>query len=442
MNISVIGTGYVGLVTGACLAELGMKVLCMDTDEVKIAKLTNSIIPIYEPGLDKIVINNSKDEKLSFTSSIKDALDFADIIFIAVGTPAKEDDSSDLRYVFEAVKEIANLMEGYKIIVTKSTVPVKTGQQIKGLIKNILTGRNLNIEFDVVSNPEFLREGTAVEDFLKPDRIVVGGENKNALSIMRKLYEPLIKQGVPFIETNLETSEIIKYASNAFLATKISFINEIANMCELCSADVTVVAKAMGLDNRIGPKFLSAGPGYGGSCFPKDTRALLNTGKLIGYIPQIVKAAVEVNDNQIKIVFDKIQKIIGSLEDKNITILGAAFKPETDDIRESPSIPIIKALLYFDASIKLYDPQAMENFKFSYPSLNIEYCNDLYSACTGSDAIILITEWEEFKKIDFNILNKIVNNHIFIDLRNVYEPNYIKENGFIYEGVGRIWKPY
>jgi UDPglucose 6-dehydrogenase len=438
MNISVIGTGYVGLVTGACLAELGMKVICMDTDEVKIAKLTNSIIPIYEPGLDKIVINNSKEDRLHFTNSIKDALDFADIIFIAVGTPTKEDDSSDLKYVFEVVKEIANLMDCYKIIVTKSTVPVKTGQQIKGLIKNILTSRNLNLEFDVVSNPEFLREGTAVEDFLKPDRIVVGGENKNALCIMRKLYEPLIKQGVPFIETNLETSEIIKYASNAFLATKISFINEIANMCELCSADVTVVAKAMGLDSRIGPKFLSAGPGYGGSCFPKDTRALLSTGKLIGYIPQIVKAAVEVNYNQIKIVLDKIQKTIGSVENKNITILGAAFKPETDDIRESPSIPIIKTLLSFKASIKLYDPQAMENVKQDFPMLNIEYCNDLYSACTGSDAIILITEWRQFKNIDFNILNKIVKNHVFIDLRNVYDPNYIKENGFIYEGVGRI----
>lgn len=438
MNISVIGTGYVGLVTGACLAELGMKVLCMDTDEDKIDKLTKGIIPIYEPGLDKIVINNSINERLSFTTFIKEALDFADVIFIAVGTPTKEDDSADLKYVFSAITEIASLMNSYKIIVTKSTVPVKTGQKIKLLIKNILINRNINIEYDVISNPEFLREGTAIEDFLKPDRIVVGGENKNSLAVMRKIYEPLIKGGIPFIETNLETSEIIKYASNAFLATKISFINEIANMCELCSADVTVVAKAMGLDNRIGSKFLNAGPGYGGSCFPKDTKALLTTGKQIGYIPQIVKAAVEVNHNQIKIILDKIRKTIGLIEDKNITILGLAFKPETDDIREAPSIPIIKTLLDLNASIKVYDPQAMENVKHDYPNLNIEYCNDLYSASINSDAIILITEWEEFKSIDFNMLNKIVKNHIFIDLRNVYDPGIIKAYGFIYEGVGRL----
>lgn len=438
MNISVIGTGYVGLVTGACLAELGIKVLCMDTDKNKIDKLIEGIIPIYEPGLEKIVIDNLKKQRLSFTSYVKEAVDYADIIFIAVGTPTKEDDSSDLRYVFEAITEVARLMKSYKIIVTKSTVPVKTGQQIKALIKNILTSRSITIEFDVISNPEFLREGTAVGDFLNPDRIVVGGESKKALSIIRRLYEPLIKQGVPFIETNLETSEIIKYASNAFLATKISFINEISNMCELCSADVTVVAKAMGLDNRIGPKFLNPGPGYGGSCFPKDTRALLNTGKSIGYIPQIVKAAVEVNNNQIKVMLGKIKKAVGSVEDKKITILGLAFKPETDDIRESPSIPIIKALLDWNASIKLYDPKAMENLKQYYPEFNIEYFTDLYSACKDSDAIILITEWEEFRNIDFQKLNNLVHNHIFIDLRNVYEPDYIKACGFIYEGVGRI----
>lgn len=438
MNISVIGTGYVGLVTGACLAELGMKVLCMDTDKDKIDKLNKGIIPIYEPGLEKIVADNSKKQRLSFSTCIKETVDFADVIFIAVGTPTKEDDSTELKFIFEAITNVASFMESYKIIVTKSTVPVKTGQQIKALIKNVLTNRTLNIEFDVVSNPEFLREGTAVEDFLKPDRIIVGSESNKALSIIRKVYEPLIKQGIPYIETNLETSEIIKYASNAFLATKISFINEIANMCELCSADITIVAKAMGLDSRIGPKFLNPGPGYGGSCFPKDTRALLNTGKLIGYIPQIVKATVDVNHNQIKIMLKKIKNNIGSIEGKKITILGAAFKPETDDIRESPSIPIIKALIELNAYIKLYDPKAMENLKHYYPELRIEYFSNLYSACEGSDAIILITEWEEFKNIDFNKLNKLVHNHIFIDLRNVYEPDYIKACGFIYEGVGRI----
>lgn len=437
MNISVIGTGYVGLVTGACLAELGMNVLCMDTDEYKIDKLKKNIIPMYEPGLEKIIEDNTKKQKLSFTSCVKEAVDFADVIFIAVGTPTKEDDSADLRYVFAAVTEIANFMTSNKIIVTKSTVPVKTGQKIKALVKNILTNRSIDLDFDVVSNPEFLREGTAVEDFMKPDRIVVGGESKNSISIMSKIYEPLIKQGIPFIETNLETSEIIKYASNAFLATKISFINEIANICELCNADVTIVAKAMGLDNRIGSKFLNAGPGYGGSCFPKDTRALLNTGKSIGYTPQIVKATVDVNNDQIKIILKKVQKVVGSTEGKKITILGAAFKPETDDIRESPSISVIKSLLDMNVSIKLYDPKAMENLKLCYPELNIEYCSDLYSACEGSDAVILITEWDEFKYINFSKLRTIVHTHIFIDLRNVYEPNHVKSYGFIYEGVGR-----
>lgn len=438
MNISVIGTGYVGLVTGTCLAELGMKVLCMDSDKDKIDKLNRGVAPIYEPGLDKLIIDNFQSGRLNFTSDIKEAIDTSEIIFIAVGTPAKKDDSADLRYIFTAAADIANSMNEYKIIVTKSTVPVKTGYRLKSLIRGILNSRNLAIDFDIVSNPEFLREGTAIIDFMKPDRIVIGGENPVALSTIRKLYEPLTMQGVPLIETNLETSELIKYASNAFLATKISFINEIANLCELCGADVTIVSKAMGLDSRIGPKFLNAGPGYGGSCFPKDTRALLTTGRELGYEPKIVKAAVEVNENQINIMLSKIKNIIGDLHEKTIAILGVAFKPETDDIREAPAVPIIKELLNSKAMVKLYDPEAMNNLKSIHPKLQISYCEDLYSACTGCHAVILVTEWEEFKVIDFSLLGKLVHTPIFVDLRNVYEPNFIKSYGFMYEGVGRL----
>lgn len=438
MNVSVVGTGYVGLVTGACLAELGIKVLCMDTDENKIDKLMKGILPIYEPGLEELILKNSKTGNLAFTTSIKEAVENSQVIFIAVGTPTKEDDSADLRYVFAAVSEIANFMKDYKVIVTKSTVPVMTGQRIKEKINGILKSKNLYLDFDVVSNPEFLREGTAVEDFMKPDRIVIGGENLNAINIIRKLYEPLTSKGVPIIETNLETSEIIKYASNAFLATKVSFINEISNICELCNADVITVAKAMGLDNRIGSKFLNAGPGYGGSCFPKDTRALIKTGMLLGYTPQIVKAAVEVNDRQIGVMLNKIKRILGTLKGKRITVLGAAFKPETDDIRESPSIAIIKSLLKNEALISLVDPQSIVNVKQNYPELSIAYFDNLYSASQDSDAVILVTEWDDFKGIEFDKLGKLVHTPNFIDFRNVYEPSYVRSFGFTYEGVGRL----
>jgi UDPglucose 6-dehydrogenase len=437
MNIAVIGTGYVGLVTGGCLSQLGMNVICMDVNEDKIEKLKNGIIPIYEPGLEEVIRENYNSGRLSFTTSIKDAVSNSKVIFIAVGTPPQQDDSADLKYVHQAARDIANYMEDYKVIVNKSTVPVGTGHSVKTEIEDILKQRNKTFGFDVVSNPEFLREGTAVKDFLKPDRIVIGAESETALNLMKRIYDVQIQLDIPMVVTNLETAEMIKYASNAFLATKISYINEIADMCDLCNADISVVSKAMGLDNRIGSKFLSPGPGYGGSCFPKDTKALVTIGRNLGYIPKIVESAVEVNDNQSLIMFEKIKNTIGSVENKIVTILGIAFKPETDDIREAPAINIIKMLLDNGAKIKAYDPEAMENAKKEHPDLSIEYCNDIYSACEDSDCIVLVTEWQEFMNLDFLKIKAIVRMPAFIDLRNAYMPSYVKDLGFLYKGVGR-----
>lgn len=438
MNITVIGTGYVGLITGACMAEMGMDVLCMDNDEDKVAKLKDGIVPIYEPGLAELVRENyANSKRLNFTSNPEEAADHAELIFITVNTPTLGDDSSDLRYVFGAAKEIARYMKDYKVIITKSTVPVGTGKQVKEEIRSILCQRNVDIQFDVVSNPEFLREGAAVRDFFNTDRIVIGVESEKAANIMKKLYNIQILIGVPLIVTNIETAELIKYASNAFLATKISYINEIANICELCGADVSVVSRAMGLDGRIGSKFLNPGPGFGGSCFPKDSKALVGIGKRLGYVPRIVKSVISVNGSRYRHMVRKIRKIAGKLENRVITILGIAFKPETDDIRESPAVYIIKALSEEKAIIKVYDPAAMDNLKKHFPELTIQYCDDVYSACEGSDCVVLVTEWDQFKNLDFPRLKEILNTPVFIDLRNVYNPSEIKKSGFVYEGIGR-----
>ena len=437
MNIAVIGTGYVGLVTGGCLAQLGMNVICMDIDKDKIKKLKSGIIPIYEPGLEEIIRENLSSKRLVFTTSIKKAVAHAKVIFIAVGTPPQQDDSADLKYVYQAARDIAGHMEDYKVIVDKSTVPIGTGHVVKTEIENILKQRNKTFGFDVVSNPEFLREGTAVKDFLKPDRIVIGVDSETSLNLMKKIYDVQIQLDIPVIVTNLETAEMIKYAANAFLATKISYINEIADMCDLCNADISVVSNAMGLDNRIGPKFLSPGPGYGGSCFPKDTKALIKIGKDLGYVPKIIESTVEVNDNQSMIMVEKIKDAVGSLENKVITILGIAFKPETDDIREAPAISIIKILLENGVKIKVFDPEAMENTKKTHPDLNIKYCRDIYSACKDSDCIVLVTEWKDFMNLDFAKLKSIVRTPIFVDLRNAYTPSFVKDLGFLYKGVGR-----
>jgi UDPglucose 6-dehydrogenase len=437
MNIAVIGTGYVGLVTGGCLAQLGMNVICMDIDEDKIKKLKSGIVPIYEPGLEQIIRENLNSERLIFTASIKEAVAHAKVIFIAVGTPPQQDDSADLKQVYQAARDIARHMEDYKVIVNKSTVPIGTGHFVKTEIENILQQRNITFGFDVVSNPEFLREGTAVKDFLKPDRIVIGVESETSLNLMKKIYSVQIQLDIPIVVTNLETAEMIKYAANAFLATKISYINEIADMCDLCNANISVVSKAMGLDNRIGTKFLSPGPGYGGSCFPKDTKALVKIGKDLGYVPKIIESTIEVNDNQPMMMFEKIKNTIGSLENKIVTILGIAFKPETDDIREAPAINIMKLLLENGVQIKAFDPEAMENAKKTHPDLAIKYCNELYSACEDSDCIVLVTEWQDFMNLDFLKLKSIVRTPIFIDLRNAYTPSYVKNLGFLYKGVGR-----
>ena len=436
MNISIIGAGYVGLVTGACFAEFGMDVLCMDIDEGKVDKLSKGVLPVYEPDLSGILVENISG-RLRFTSSIKEAVFFSDIIFIAVNTPTKDDGASDLSRVFSVGKDIAHHMQEYKLIVNKSTVPVFTGRALKEVVNNCLEQQNKHISFDIVSNPEFLQEGSAVKNFINPDRIVIGYESERALQLMKRIYSIQIARGIPLVLTNIETAELIKYASNAFLATKISFINEMANICERCGADVVTVAHAMGLDDRIGQKFLQAGPGFGGSCFPKDTKALMGIGKKIKYTPRIIGSVIRVNNRQRKLACLKIKRLMKSLDNRVVAVLGISFKPDTDDIRESPSIEIIKYLLNNKAIVKAYDPQAMENAKELHPDLNVQYCYDMYSACEGSDCVVLSTEWEEFRDMDFLRLKGIVRTPVFVDLRNVFEPGRLKNLGFTYEGVGR-----
>lgn len=436
MKVSVIGVGYVGLVTGACLAEFGMNVLCMDIDEEKINKLKRGIIPIYEPDLPALVHKNSGD-RLNFTVDIKEAVDFSDIIFIAVDTPTQENGNSDLTHVYEAAKSIALYMNSYKIIVNKSTVPVFTGRNMREEMLAVLKKEGKSISFDIVSNPEFLQEGSAVKNFISPDRIVIGSSNEASLDVMKKLYSIQLLQGIPLVITNIETAEMIKYASNAFLATKVSFINEMANMCERCNADVLTVARAMGLDERIGPKFLQPGPGYGGSCFPKDTKALLGIGKKIKYIPKIVRSVIEVNRIQKLIAYSKIKKVMKKLDNKIVTVLGLSFKPETDDLRESPAIDIIAKILENNAKVKVYDPKAMDNMQKEFPHLAVEFCDSAYSACAGSDCIVLVTDWKELKELDFGKLKTIVGSPVFVDLRNAFNPEYVKSFGFRYEGIGR-----
>jgi UDPglucose 6-dehydrogenase len=435
MNISVIGVGYVGLTTGTCFAELGNNVLCMDTDEEKISKLKKGESPIYEPEIEEMIMSNSLNNRLNFTTNLKKTVEFADVIFIAVGTPTNEDNVPELKYIFKAAREIASNMDSYKVLVVKSTVPVGTGRKIRAIVERVLKKKNSNIEFDMASNPEFLREGTAIYDFMYPDRVVIGVENERSKGIMTKLYNFHINANKPYIVSTIKAAEMIKYVSNAFLATKISYINEIAIMCERYNIDVSVVAKGMGLDKRIGDKFLMPGPGFGGSCFPKDTKGLMHIGKTIGYEPQIVKAVIEVNNRQINFIIKKIENLVKNFSGKAISVLGASFKPDTDDIRESPAIPIIEFLLKRGAKVKLYDPKAMDNCMRVLKK--VEYCKDVYKACENSDCIILMTEWEEFREVDFVKLRDIVNKPILIDLRNMYDPNYVKQSGFIYEGVGR-----
>lgn len=438
MNISIIGAGYVGLVTGACLSSMGMRVLCCDMDETRIANLKKGIFPIYEPCLENLVQNCVKSlKRLDFTTDMEKATAHADILFICVNTPTLENNLCDLGNVLKAVREIALYMDSRKTVVNKSTVPVGTGQKVKKEIEKVLKERNKNLEFDVVSNPEFLKEGSAVYDFINPERIVIGAENEQAVNKMKEVYKEQIQYNIPVLVTSIETAEMIKYASNAFLAAKISFINEIANICEYCGADVSFVAKGMGMDSRIGPRFLNPGPGFGGSCFPKDVRALTGMCGAYGYTSGFLNSILEVNSRQKDRILQKIESRLGRMEGSKIAVLGVAFKPETDDIRESPSLGIIAGLLDRKAAVSVYDPKAMQNMKKEYPELKVRYCRDAYSACAHSDCIVIATDWKEFAGLDLKRLAAIVSNPVFLDLKNMFEPEDVKSFGFIYEGVGR-----
>ena len=392
MNITVIGTGYVGLVSGTCLAELGMNVVCCDKNKDKINNLKSYMIPIYEYDLESMVTRNFINKRLQFTSEIKEAIDHGDAIFISVGTPSKKNGTADLKYIFKAAKEIAYLMEDYKLIIIKSTVPIGTCQRVKNKITKILNKLNKNIAFDIVSNPEFLREGSAINDFFKPDRIVIGTDSIKALNLMKSIYEDYIFKNIEFIYTDLETSEMIKYASNAFLATKVSFINEIANICELCGADIRVVAKGMGLDKRIGEKFLNPGPGFGGSCFPKDVNALIKLGEDLGYKPKIIQSVVKTNLDQKKRAVKLIKNFIGEISNKTFTVLGLAFKSETDDIREAPSIYIIKALLKQGGIVKVFDPKAMSSLKILISGILMFFIVRMSSPHVGKVIVLLLRQ--------------------------------------------------
>ena len=433
MNICVVGSGYVGLVTGACFAEFGLKVTCVDKDKGKIDALKKGVIPIYEPGLEEMVKKNMKDDHISFTTDLTDAVRKALVVFIAVGTPPMPDGSADLSYVEEVAQSIAENMNGYKVIVTKSTVPVGTGERIRAIVSK---SQKEKADFDIVSNPEFLREGSAIEDFMHPNRVVIGASSEQAMAIMKDLYSPLYLIETPFVLTNVETAEMIKYASNAFLATKISFINEVANICELVGADVHKVAVGMGLDNRIGSKFLHAGPGFGGSCFPKDTQAIVRIAKEHGYEFEIVKAVLDVNYRQRMRMVEKIKDALkGDVKGKTLAVLGLSFKPNTDDMRDAPSVEIIGSLVKMGAKVRAYDPVAMDEARKVIKG--IEYSEGPYECVDGADALVLMTEWNQFRILDLQKLKHSMKTPVLIDLRNVYEPHKMNEEGFNYVCVGR-----
>jgi len=432
LDIAVLGTGYVGLVTGAGLADFGNDVICVDVDVRKIEALQKGVIPIYEPGLDTLVSKNVSEGRLRFTTDLPEAIRASRAIFIAVGTPPKPDGSADLRYVEDVAHSIAKNMNGPKLIITKSTVPIGTGRLIDQIIESHATGHKASI----VSNPEFLREGSAIEDFMKPDRVVIGASDAEAAEMMKEIYAPLHSLEIPFVVTNVESSELIKYAANGFLATKITFINEIASVCEKVGANVHDVAIGMGLDTRIGPKFLQAGPGFGGSCFPKDTSAMADISRRHGYEFQIMEAVLRVNDAVKLRMIDKIVDALGGdVRGKVIGILGLAFKPETDDMRDSPAIPIIRGLQDRGATIRAYDPQAKENSKQYFE--NVTYCDDAYETANEADALVLATEWNEFRALNFDRIRKALRQAVLVDLRNVYDPQRMRALGFNYTSVGR-----
>jgi len=428
-KIAIIGSGYVGLVTGACLAEIGNKVICVDNDNKKIQLLKKNKIPIYEPGLEEIVKKNVKLKRLSFSNDISSSVRKSEIVFIAVGTPSREDGSADLSFVENVCKEIAKSLNSYKLIVEKSTVPVETGEWVEKTINKYLKKK---VPFDVASNPEFLREGSAVNDFLNPDRIVIGVKSKQAEKILTELYKPL---NAPIVVTDIKSAELIKHASNSFLALKISFINAVGNICERTGADITKVAEGMGLDKRIGKHFLNAGIGYGGSCFPKDLDAFIWIAGKLGYDFELLKVVKKINEEQKKLFVRKIEDTLWIIQGKTIGVLGLAFKPNTDDMRQAPSIDIINMLKSQGAKIKAYDPKAMEKAKAIIK--DIKYCKDVYETAKNSDCLLILTEWEEFKNIDLKRIKKLMAHPVIIDGRNIFEPEKLNKLGFVYKSIGR-----
>ena len=433
MNIAIVGTGYVGLVTGTCFAEFGVNVVAVDKDQAKIDMLRAGKIPFYEPGLEELVERNVREARLSFSSDIKAAVENSLVILIAVGTPSDDSGAADLTFVREVAASIGRYMNSYKVIVTKSTVPMGTGAMIRRVIEE---NQVMHRPFSVASNPEFLREGAAIEDFMRPNRIVIGAEDDQAITILKDLYNPLYLIETPIVITDVVTAEIIKYASNSFLATKISFINEMAGLCEAVGADVHQVARGMGLDNRIGNKFLHPGPGYGGSCFPKDIRAILNVARNCGITLRLMTAVSQVNEDQPARMVEKIKAAIGgTLEGKKFSFLGLSFKPNTSDIRESPALRIIRMLLSAGAAVRAYDPAAMDEARSV--QTEIEYADDSYDAARGCDALVIATEWNQFRKLDWDKMKAALKEPVVIDLRNVYEPAQMIEAGFRYTAVGR-----
>jgi UDPglucose 6-dehydrogenase len=437
MNISIVGTGYVGLVSGACLAETGAVVYCIDVNQSKIDSLNNGIMPIYEPGLEDIVKRNVLKERLFFRTNLSEVVNESDAIFIAVGTPPDEDGSADLKYVLGVAREIGQHLNNYSVIVTKSTVPVGTAKKVKAAIQDELDKRGVNVEFDVASNPEFLKEGNAVDDFLKPDRIVVGVETEAAEKVLKRLYKPFVLNNHPIFVMDITSSEMTKYAANSMLATKISFINDIANLCEIVGADINQVRKGIGADSRIGNRFLYPGVGYGGSCFPKDVQALIKTAKSLDYDLKVLQAVEEVNMNQKTVLFKKIMNHFGGyIKGKTIAIWGLSFKPETDDMREAPSLVLIESLLEKGAIVAVYDPIAMHEAQRVLGD-KVKFCKDMYETLIGADALAVVTEWSEFRLPNFKVMERLMNDKVLFDGRNIFDLEQIVDFGFKYHSIGR-----
>ncbi len=438
MKVAVVGTGYVGLVTGTCLAQTGVSVVCIDIDQTKIDNLKKGIIPIYEPGLEDLVLSNTKEGRLRFSTKLAQSIQGCEAVFIAVGTPSDEDGSADLKYVLGVAAEIGRSMTNYTVVITKSTVPVGTAQKVKKTIQDELTKRAENIEFDVASNPEFLKEGAAIDDFMKPDRIVIGTESERAEKVLHKIYKPFVLNGHPLIFMNIPSAELTKYAANAMLATRISFMNDIANLCEIVGADINLIRKGIGTDSRIGNKFLYAGAGYGGSCFPKDVKALIKTAKDQKYELTVLKAVEQVNERQKEVIFNKINKHFkNDIKGKKIALWGLSFKPNTDDMREAPSLVLIDKLIKAGCSVSAFDPVAMKEAKHKLGE-TITYVNHQYDALIDADALVILTEWQVFRMPDFDKIKAMLKNNVIFDGRNIFDNDDMAELGFTYYSIGRI----